>query len=457
MFDILFGWSKASKCKKAIKSTQCRLRLLKNKREAIVRQLRKDLAELIQSGHEETAFNRVEQLIEDESLAAAYESLDRFCEFILTQLSYIRRNKDCPNDINEAVSSLIFASARCGDLPELCAIRKLFRKRYGDKFVTTAIELFPGNLVNKQLKENLSRKFVPDYLKYRMVDEIVRDNCLQEQFLAIQYYPDWQQLQVKDNKGCEVVGNDVQIKDSNAGSKVHPSEIEVIKSDVTCFNSYISKHSTHYYRKRQKPSRSKILESCHSEDESGRKQFNLKMTGCSLNKELEGLSIKPNRGIKGSHIQQGVVLDECSNCQPSWDNDELNQVMELLTIPKRSHRNSYSSVGKYHEFDYPESKVGNGNNEIKEVTFASKGSYASANVSNSRTNVSLPIETEVPYTRAMTMPQGRDRNSKDKILRTYSCPSQHPNHVHPKLPDYDDITAKFTALKREQLQNKKLD
>ncbi|OIW20612.1 hypothetical protein TanjilG_16146 [Lupinus angustifolius] len=611
MFDILFGWSKASKCKKAIKSARSRLGLLKNKRQAIVRQLRKDLAELIQSGHEETAFNRVEQLIEDESLSAAYELLDHFCQFILTQLAYIRRNKDCPNDINEAVSSLIFASARCGNIPELCAIRKLFGKRYGEKFVTTAIELFPGNLVNKQLKENLSQKFVADDLKYRMVDEIARDTCLQKQFLAIQYYPDWQQLQVKDNKGCQVVGNDVQIKDTNAGSKVHSSEFEEIKSDVTCFNSYISKPSescssvqkyppyilssplqknlekkkdfpvlfsvttnsmqnkeesmalacseervslpsypeemvdyvddieecrfsvskhgacqdqmlfkfrssglskrqktqfdcdesdmiedeslsekssirssrkcnsppekisrrrstsreykgvmdlgyliynhrphkcsTHHSGKHQKPSSSKILESCQSEDGSGRKQFNLKMTGCSLNHPcyfsihdgndcLEGLSINPNRGINGSHIQQGTKL-------------------------VRSKLRDQIGASEYHEFDYPEYKVGNGNNEIKEVTFASKGSYESANVSNPRTNVSLPIETEVPYLRAMTMPQERHRKSKDKdkILRTYSCPSQHPNHVHPKLPDYDDIAAKFTALKRKQLQNKKLD
>lgn len=47
-----------------------------------------------------------------------------------------------------------------------------------------------------QLKENLSGKSVPDDLKYRVVDEIARDNCLQQQVLAIQYYPDWQQVKV---------------------------------------------------------------------------------------------------------------------------------------------------------------------------------------------------------------------------------------------------------------------
>ncbi|KAH1265773.1 hypothetical protein GmHk_01G001414 [Glycine max] len=46
--------------KKVIKRVRCGLRLLKNKRQAIARQLRKDLAELIQSSHEEIAFNRYE-------------------------------------------------------------------------------------------------------------------------------------------------------------------------------------------------------------------------------------------------------------------------------------------------------------------------------------------------------------------------------------------------------------
>ncbi|XP_061374404.1 uncharacterized protein LOC133316637 [Gastrolobium bilobum] len=241
MFDKLFGWSKASKCKKAIKSARCRLRILKNKRQAIVKLHRKDLAELIQSGHEETAINRlcifsqfqVEQLLEDESLAAAYELLDHFCELILKRLSYIRRHKDCPNDTTEAISSLIFASARCGDLPELRVIRKLFGQRYGERFATTAVELFPGNLVNKQihffLKENLSGKSVPDDLKYRVVNEIARDNCLQQQ--------------VKEVKGYQLVESDAEISYTNEGSKVHPSEVEEIKRDITCVDSSIPKPS----------------------------------------------------------------------------------------------------------------------------------------------------------------------------------------------------------------------
>lgn len=125
---------------------------------------------------------QVEQLIQDESLVAAYELLDQFFEFILKKFSYIRKHKyiqfliylhklkcnchtptilslkilcfyvrDCPTDINEAISSIIFASARFGDFPELYPIRKLFVERYGKDFETEAIELFPGNHVNTEV------------------------------------------------------------------------------------------------------------------------------------------------------------------------------------------------------------------------------------------------------------------------------------------------------------------
>ncbi|ONI08590.1 hypothetical protein PRUPE_5G187400 [Prunus persica] len=172
------------------------------KRQTIVRQLREDVAELIKHGHEDKAFNRVGQIIKDECIVAVYELLDNFCEFILIHLPYIRRHKDCPNDINEAVSSLIYASARCGDLPELRVIRKLFGERYGQKFAVTALELFPGNLVNHQLIEKLSPKSVTDDMKQRLVNEIARNYCIKPEVLAIEYYSEWQQ-KVKEIRDLE--------------------------------------------------------------------------------------------------------------------------------------------------------------------------------------------------------------------------------------------------------------
>ncbi|KAM6561368.1 hypothetical protein CsatA_030607 [Cannabis sativa] len=92
IFDFFRGWRKASKL---IKQLQCRLKEVKNKRHAIVGQSRSDLAQLIKIGHQKnTAFiRRVEQLIKDETVNAAYELLECFCDFILVQFSYIRKTK----------------------------------------------------------------------------------------------------------------------------------------------------------------------------------------------------------------------------------------------------------------------------------------------------------------------------------------------------------------------------
>ncbi|KAF5786112.1 putative vacuolar protein sorting-associated protein Ist1 [Helianthus annuus] len=173
MFDLMFGWRKASQCKKLMKKLRCRLSLLKNKRCCIVKQLRNDVAQLIKHGHHQTAFHRVDEIYKDECIIAVYDLLAHFCEFLSHQLPYIRRSRDCPNDINEAISSIIFASARCGELPELLRIRKLFSQRYGERFEARALDLLPGNLVNFQIRENLSMiSKVPNQVKYKLVEEI---------------------------------------------------------------------------------------------------------------------------------------------------------------------------------------------------------------------------------------------------------------------------------------------
>ncbi|GAU27170.1 hypothetical protein TSUD_104800 [Trifolium subterraneum] len=546
----------------------------------------------------------------------------------MVRLSKIR---ECPNDLKEAISSLIFASARCGDIPELFVIRKLFGKRYGEKFATSAVELFPGNLVNKQLTENLSGKYVTEDLKYRMVDEIARDNNgLQQNVLAIEYYPDWQEVQLEENKGYRLVENDAQINASISESKVHPSDIQEIERDVKFVNSspiskpygdssaivsIVQKYPQYIMsypmqKKVVEVDIPKLLSSVNSSlrnkdeklalissaemvdyvDEIEECRFSLPKDGACKDEMLlkfnsSGLSRrrKTQFGCDKSHIDQDEQPSETLSTRSSRKNKraprkrsrrrstsieslgivdtgymiyyqkpckspsthkyvssrssrkdkkkpmlhsfseksvqsretkDSNQpglfLAEEASLPQHSEQKfepQMKEVSKfsvqpcleqefvadqirsedrtkrekfnqnirgcsldqpcyfciYDDKDYLETQfmhdecyhcgpffeVGNGNNETKEEIIVT------SNVSNPRTNGSLTrVETEVPYLRAMTMPQERHRKGKDKMLRTFSCPYQHPNHVHPKLPDYDDIAAKFTALRREHLQIK---
>ncbi|KAK6785100.1 hypothetical protein RDI58_018555 [Solanum bulbocastanum] len=186
MFNLLFGWRKASKCKNLIRRVQSRIKLLKNKRNCIIKQLKDDLSELLRNGHYEIVIDRVEQLSLDERKVAMYDLLENYCEFIMINLPCIQKHKECPDDINEAVSSLIFASARLGDLPELAAIRKFFSERYGERFEKSALKLLPGNAVSYQIMDYICTSSVSEEEKYRLVDEIAR-SCYQQGPLLLEY------------------------------------------------------------------------------------------------------------------------------------------------------------------------------------------------------------------------------------------------------------------------------
>ncbi|KAK4762236.1 hypothetical protein SAY87_030120 [Trapa incisa] len=181
--------------KQLIKRVQCRHKLLKNKRYSILRQVREDVAQLIWTDYEEITIDRhyAQQLFKDESTMALYGLLDHFCEFNIIHLSYIRRHRyfissqrpmciiDCPKDINEAVSSLVFASPRCWDRPELRAIQE----RYGHGFIKGALDLHPGSLIS----DKLSITSVPDDVMLRLVGDISRYYCLQPEILTPEYVP----------------------------------------------------------------------------------------------------------------------------------------------------------------------------------------------------------------------------------------------------------------------------
>lgn len=81
------------------------------------------------------------------------------CETKLCFLSYYPRN--CPIDLKEAISSVIFASPRCADIPELMDVRKHFTAKYGKEFVSAAVELRPdcgvSRLVSFYRMHNLMR------------------------------------------------------------------------------------------------------------------------------------------------------------------------------------------------------------------------------------------------------------------------------------------------------------
>ncbi|RAL45331.1 hypothetical protein DM860_014741 [Cuscuta australis] len=347
IFLNLFGWRKASKCKKMIGRVQCRLKLVKNKRSCIARQLREDLAELLRNGHHPLVLDRVEHLFMDENLVAAYDILDHYCEFIVINLPYIRRHKDCPNEINEAVSTLIYSSARLGDLPELRAIRKLFAGRYGQRFVNVALHLLPGNLVDTQVKDCLSTKCVTEEVKHRLVEEISR-SCFQHGPPLLLGYTSEGQKQVSSprNEKKEMVDEITEFESRSMDPYMQDQRFFVFNSPPSRFLALIL-----------------FKKSIDGEDDKEEEEEKIE-SFWSLNEEEDD-----QREIKCTH--------------------------KMMMSDKKNERNG------------------------------------------------------PPYVKAANERKPINESVLDRISRSISF----PDHVHPKLPDYEEISAKFMALKREIIQN----
>ncbi|CAK9217122.1 unnamed protein product [Sphagnum troendelagicum] len=177
MWDSFFGLGfKASKCKTLLRLAMARIKLLRNKRDFQIKQLRKEIAQLLTSGQEPSAHIRVEHIFREENILAAYDILELFCELITVRLPIIESQKLCPLDLKEAISSLIFAAPRCADLPELQQIQGLFAVKYGKEFAAAATELRPDCGVNRRIIEKLSVQAPSGEVKLKLMKEIAAEH-----------------------------------------------------------------------------------------------------------------------------------------------------------------------------------------------------------------------------------------------------------------------------------------
>ncbi|KAK2978597.1 hypothetical protein RJ640_028487 [Escallonia rubra] len=194
MLDSFFSKGfKAAKCKTLLKLTIPRIKLLRNRREIQIKQMRREIAKLLETGQEATARIRVEHIIREEKMMAAQEIIELFCELIAVRLPIIEAQRfyllcfllsqhgdrmECPLDLKEAISSVCFAAPRCADLTELMQVQMLFAAKYGKEFLAAATELMPECGVNRQLIELLSVRAPAPDVKLKLLKEIAEEHNL---------------------------------------------------------------------------------------------------------------------------------------------------------------------------------------------------------------------------------------------------------------------------------------
>ncbi|TKY60797.1 IST protein [Spatholobus suberectus] len=180
---------KPAKCNTALKLAVSRIKLLKNKREAHMKQLRSELAQLLHFGHHHAARVRVEHVVMEEKTMAAYDLMEIYCKLIAACMPMIESQRNCPIDLKEAISSVIFASPRCLDITELVDVRKHITAKYGREFVSAAVELRP----DCGLVEKLSTKAPDGPTKIKILTAIAEEH-------NVKWQPSLEEYDVKESQ-----------------------------------------------------------------------------------------------------------------------------------------------------------------------------------------------------------------------------------------------------------------
>ncbi|XP_071689569.1 uncharacterized protein [Rutidosis leptorrhynchoides] len=167
ILNRFFNWGLiGSKYKTCITLALSQIKLVVNKRDAQLKLMRQEIAQFLQSGQEPITWIRVEHIIREQNIWAAYTILELFCELLLLRIPVIESQRECRLDLKEAVASIIFAAPRCSDLPDLLTVRNLFITKYGDEFIAA---------VNRPIIEKLSVYTPSDEVKFNVLKEIAQE------------------------------------------------------------------------------------------------------------------------------------------------------------------------------------------------------------------------------------------------------------------------------------------
>ncbi|XVE87501.1 hypothetical protein DITRI_Ditri18aG0122800 [Diplodiscus trichospermus] len=403
----------SSKCKKEAKMAVARIKLLRNKRQVVVKQMRRDIALLLQSRQDATARIRVEHVIREQNILAANEFIELFCELVVARLSIIAKRRECPADLKEGIASLIFAAARCAEIPELVAIRNIFEKKYGKDFVSAATDLRPNCGVNRLLIDKLSVKTPSGEVKLKVMREIAKEYNIEwdttESEKELLKPPE----ELMEGPCTFVSSTSLPLKPATNHS-LEPKVAMARVEDPMHFKEVVSAAEVAEESAKRAIAAAQAAAYLANRDSN---QSN-KAYGCV--KSLNDSSITTGFGNLSGNSAGGFV----PTYPPVNSRHKDHQSFERSFYPsseearhknveggKTYRRHSYNAPSVQSDIKFDESDCGE---EIE--------------IKNASGNINLPPERSPP-------PKPSSHDKHDSI-----------HSVHPKLPDYDDLAARFEAL-----------
>lgn len=156
-----------NRIKVQLKLSISRLRMVQQKDTALAKQQRRAMAALLESGKEESARIRVENIIRSDLNTELLEIIELYCELLSARVGLLD-SKECDPGLEEAVKSIIFAAPKIEGVKELSVVRALLADKFGKEFTLQAMENIDGKVsprVSSRLKvEPPSKELVEAYL-----------------------------------------------------------------------------------------------------------------------------------------------------------------------------------------------------------------------------------------------------------------------------------------------------
>ncbi|KAI9165533.1 hypothetical protein LWI28_015809 [Acer negundo] len=405
----------SSKCKTAAKMAVARIKLLRNKRQAVVRQMRRDIALLLQSKQDATARIRVEHVIREQNVLAANEFIELFCELIVARLPIIAKRRECPADLKEGIASVIFAAPRCSEIPELVAMRDIFEKKYGKDFVSAATDLRPSSGVNRLLIEKLSVRTPTGQVKLKVMKEIAKE-----------YQIDWDTTESESEllKLPEepIEGPRAFVSASSLPVKNVP--VQSVEPNKPTIRSASEREGRGMYFEDTASAAEAAAESAKNAIAAA--QAAAYLARRDSNQFMQSSSFNEIPNTSHNNPQPGALSGNSTDIFPSHDDHQSE-------APRRMHYESQNFHRSNHVVE-EDGKVS------RRQSYNAPTSAAHSDIKFDESDCDEEIEMEEPPQPPVRPPPPVPSLGKQDSV----------HRVHPKLPDYDDLAARFEALKRRK-------
>ncbi|CAA0839083.1 Regulator of Vps4 activity in the MVB pathway protein [Striga hermonthica] len=417
MFDGMLKSKFYCKCKSDVKLTRARADLVKKKRNAMQKYLRNDIADLLKNGLDINAYGRAEGLLVEMNLTSCYEFVDQCCEHISKNLSAMDKQKECPEECREAVSSLMFAAARYADMPELRELRTLFSERYGN-----SLDLF----INKEFSENMRSCLPSKESKLQLLQEIAAESGLDWDSKALENKLYNESAYNKKESNDKVTRNEDRLPKKNQTPELRKRHDQVppvkdiqvdtiTRTEKPKGEELVKKVQTHETDEKLLEQKKSIPAPPYTKPEPNKPGPEIRPVPKSVRRRFTKPEIKEEDNIQRLNrekAEQGQRILRFLDNDGRKHKDEEEKMMDRL-LRHYSKKNGQSSVAD------------------------EKGKSVKPHRANRVGSLPAALLDHPPEEASM------------KHSRTFSLDNNNA-HVHPKLPDYDDFVARLAELRKNR-------